>query len=421
MSSLVPAAAAGPHGWRQLALLAAAALGLGAYVAFGPNHAKRRKQRSLRKRRLNGGEPPGLTNFGTTCFVNAVVQALAASDEFYDWVCSGQEEEHSVHQALREALEYLNNESEKEVEGQKSAVNLLRSLRMHGWTIDPDQQDAYELLHVLFTSLEEETNKVDPIQSPTGDLSLVDDGDPVTESEGFFSRVSESGIGLKRTPSEVRMRRRRSMTPFSGTLASKVTTDCSHNPVNSVDFSNVTLHLPQNISVGLSVDLSLLLHMYVAQESVDDQTSKQVTFGRLPRCLCFHIQRTSFAGGIVGKRNDPVTFPLKLDMSGYLYSNQLLKSSLMKDRGGEKSKALNRSPVWFDLRAVVIHIGSHNSGHYVTYRRGSSNKENAWFLISDDEVTRVSSSKVLGSQQAYMLFYDKSAVERKLQSEFRLD
>ena len=89
MPSLVPFTASS-HSWRQLALLAAAALGLGAYVAFGPNHTKRRKRRSVRKRRLNGGEPPGLTNFGTTCFVNAIIQALAASDEFYDWISQDQ-------------------------------------------------------------------------------------------------------------------------------------------------------------------------------------------------------------------------------------------------------------------------------------------------------------------------------------------
>ena len=38
---------------------------------------------------------------------------------------------------------------------------------------------------------------------------------------------------------------------------------------------------------------------------------KQLTFARLPECICFHIQRTAFEKGIPRKRNDPVLFPDK--------------------------------------------------------------------------------------------------------------
>lgn len=51
-------------------------------------------------------------------------------------------------------------------------------------------------------------------------------------------------------------------------------------------------------SLGL-VTLDVLLQMFVSQEFVEDTSSrskenfvKQLTFGRLPDCLCFHIQRT---------------------------------------------------------------------------------------------------------------------------------
>ena len=39
------------------------------------------------------------------------------------------------------------------------------------------------------------------------------------------------------------------------------------------------------------------------------------------------------------------------------------------------------------LRAVSVHIGRPESGHFITYRRGIGNEgENAWYRTSDAEV-----------------------------------
>ena len=69
-----------------------------AYVAFGPpseetaltvNSSPRRKGR--RRRRL-AGEPCGLHNAGKTCFVNAVLQAIAACPVMLLWLEERKEE-----------------------------------------------------------------------------------------------------------------------------------------------------------------------------------------------------------------------------------------------------------------------------------------------------------------------------------------
>ncbi|KAF9566419.1 hypothetical protein EC968_003763 [Mortierella alpina] len=87
--------------------------------------------------------------------------------------------------------------------------------------------------------------------------------------------------------------------------------------------------------------------------------------------------------------------------------------------------------VWYRLCAVVVHLGSHNSGHFVTYRRISPARppsplssesslagdkrvreeegdvdKDLWWRISDEDVQIVDWSLVRAAE-AYMLFYEK--------------
>lgn len=63
----------------------------------------------------------------------------------------------------------------------------------------------------------------------------------------------------------------------------------------------------------------------------------------------------------------------------------------------------------YQLNAVVLHYGSHDSGHFVAYRRvKQSETQDAWFYISDRDVQQVDESRVFehGCQFVYMLFYE---------------
>ncbi|KAG0202999.1 hypothetical protein BGX33_009359 [Mortierella sp. NVP41] len=71
--------------------------------------------------------------------------------------------------------------------------------------------------------------------------------------------------------------------------------------------------------------------------------------------------------------------------------------------------------VVYRLLSVVVHLGSHNSGHFVTYRRIPSDcederptmeDEDKWWRISDEDVQIVEWSLVKNAE-AYMLFYEK--------------
>ncbi|GME81715.1 unnamed protein product [Ambrosiozyma monospora] len=55
----------------------------------------------------------------------------------------------------------------------------------------------------------------------------------------------------------------------------------------------------------------------------------------------------------------------------------------------------------YQLFAVVCHIGSVNTGHYISMVK---NREGLWFKFDDATVTMVSQDEVLNSR-AYLLFY----------------
>ncbi|KAF9125183.1 hypothetical protein BG015_004940 [Linnemannia schmuckeri] len=72
--------------------------------------------------------------------------------------------------------------------------------------------------------------------------------------------------------------------------------------------------------------------------------------------------------------------------------------------------------VLYRLWSVVVHLGSHNSGHFVTYRRipcsngdqssREASNEDKWWRISDEDVQIVEWTLVKNAE-AYMLYYEK--------------
>ncbi len=240
-------------------------------------------------------------------------------------------------------------------------------------------------------------------------------------------------------------------------------------PLSSSTFNNITLSLPR-VSLVLthsSVSLETLLQMYVSRESVSsgdggsgDASSKgivkQLTFGRLPHCLCLHVQRTAMEMGRPSKRNDHVAFPDLLDMSRYAYASQAVKTQELekksrewaakatgavdtevkekknndeadkeKEEGSEKGEIKlpplplgpDRPRVRYKLRSVVVHLGAINSGHYLTYRKGPTGGKmsDKWFLTSDEKVEEVDDVQVKSSN-AYMLFYEREEPAMRVMS-----
>ncbi|KAH8332034.1 hypothetical protein KR067_009552 [Drosophila pandora] len=266
---------------------------------------------------------------------------------------------------------------------------------------------------------------------------------PQSQELGLNRRVSSSCRSLERLhrgPGRVsiwsNMMPSQVAHPFQGAMGAQIVCNgCgSKSAVRYDKFDSVTLNLPPQRRTGLS--LGHLLSDYITSEDLSDVKcdscnettthTKSVTFAKLPACLCIHVARTVWLPtGQVCKRQDYVHFPESLSMAPYsfvqphlnsqagtpwgstmsLYSSSLPMNNGVSVGGGEGFGTMFPKNL-YRLLAVVVHSGEANSGHFVTYRRGSLRNAHRWFYTSDTIVREVSIDEVL-SVPAYLLFYDR--------------
>uniref|UniRef100_A0A182QZR2 ubiquitinyl hydrolase 1 n=1 Tax=Anopheles farauti TaxID=69004 RepID=A0A182QZR2_9DIPT len=129
-----------------------AAVVVGAFVFWGPSGSSK-----LRQRR---GQIAGLHNFGKTCFLNTLLQALAACPQFIAWLqLHNTKDKKSLVSSLQNVLEVVNG-THPTLRGDPYAPGaVIRALHSLGWVISPEEHDAHELLLVILSSLEEEVSK----------------------------------------------------------------------------------------------------------------------------------------------------------------------------------------------------------------------------------------------------------------------
>ncbi|RZF42687.1 hypothetical protein LSTR_LSTR001482 [Laodelphax striatellus] len=463
-------------------LATAIAVIIGAYVFWGPaSNPRRRKQVPV----------VGLQNLGFTCFLNALLQALASCPIFKKWLESSQQG--PVSQALLNLLNVLSNEADSSVEDPYSPMEMIQILRDNGWAISPGEQDAHELFHHMILTLEEESQKSHPNVSGCLSDALLP---PVGPSIKSNTAVSKSTTNLKQshnnhvipvsssTPSTLNGRvesldisaqgdtkspspvldinRNPIPSPFTGFLTSQTKcTECGFKSVLRYDkFDSLSVHLPpveEGTGTTPSHTLTQLLDRFVSTELINgfncdgcnkdapegsppilSSALKNLSIGKLPRCLCIHIPRTLIHdNGHPYKRNDYVDFPEFLGMDPYT-QNAIMKHQKAEqaDTNGVATDLSSGSTVlkrlhnhfkfkpcnnWYRLKAVVVHKGPIEGGHFVTYRRGpldttirhrssdsNSHVEQRWFLTSDSDVRAATLCEAMQSS-AYLLFYEKYA------------
>lgn len=149
--------------------LTAAAV-VGAFVFWGPSTSST----------SNRGRLAGLVNLGKTCFLNAVLHALAACPQFLTWLqMDSSAKETSLRCTLSTVLSgnsvrsdagslvlmfflffLVINGINKSVQDTYAPAAVINALKRLGWVIPAGEQDAHELLNVLLTTLDEETQKI---------------------------------------------------------------------------------------------------------------------------------------------------------------------------------------------------------------------------------------------------------------------
>ncbi|KAJ2160155.1 ubiquitin-specific protease ubp1 [Coemansia sp. RSA 552] len=146
------------------------------------------------------------------------------------------------------------------------------------------------------------------------------------------------------------------------------------------------------VAASLRNDVQRPLPDIPLRKARNQVSTKQVAFAKLPPCLCLHLSRSTFTpDGYPVKNPCHVRFPEYLDFSPYTTSGNLRvspeKSMIESSRGaaaGLKAGTYSTRRIRdalealgpdanlqasYRLQAVVVHIGSHSYGHFITYRR----------------------------------------------------
>ncbi|XP_011493868.1 PREDICTED: ubiquitin carboxyl-terminal hydrolase 30 [Ceratosolen solmsi marchali] len=453
------------------------ALAVGVFVLWGPSPRPRRK-----------GQVVGIKNLEYTCFLNSLLQSLAACPVFIEWLFKRHDDKkpESFTNNLMMVIDKINGFTD-DAFGSVRPIEVITSLGPL-WNFAPGHQDAHELFHVFLSALQAELQTScrkgclsDALpKTPMVITDIKGSGDPVNlrsvscndivsvnEKRDFpneknkqnknlpshivsyaqsianvsatvpavkpgiiIARSSEllskiigdhgaEGDSLRPWSSLCTIPLQSSTStlsnkvhPFSGLLTSQlICTECKwKGSVHFEKLESVSLPLPPANDGLIWKRLTLigLLSRLVSREVIHDvqcdgcnnrcAAFKTLTFGKLPKCLCLHIPRTTWSpSGMPIKRDDSVIFNecLILDPFTYTETNRKNSQGNIHTMPILSRQSLQHVKHKYYLYAVIEHQGPVDAGHFVCYRRG--NRPGQWLYTSDTIVQKVALEDVLNA------------------------
>lgn len=392
-----------------------------------------------------------LLNMGNTCFVNSALQALASFDLFFDYLSMTRENQQKckVASTLLEDLTALKEPlNDYGIRAKLNSVPVVEEYFIESM----EQQDSSEFITFLMEWVDTEVrDTLKILQKPDLFAEKKKISERIGETENYLLTKEGGGYHVcsrKRSPAkpskkdvevtnslpdntstygkafakdlevsgkvnlnlhdDLRHRRLDTPTnhpnPFAGTVKSSLTCENGHVSPTYVNF----LHL----SVPINRTLEDCFREYTKVEEVEWNcevckeerekgknihysrvAKKQLSIGHPPKILCVHFQRlvhrNTSRGFGARKLDTAIKLNLEFNISPYCTG----------PLSGEKP-----TKIMYDLRAIIVHLGGSAGGHYVTYKRYSTDY---WVYISDDEYRSVSTEEAL-NVPAFMLFYSIS-------------
>ncbi|KIH62000.1 ubiquitinyl hydrolase 1, partial [Ancylostoma duodenale] len=173
---------------------------------------------------------------------------------------------------------------------------------------------------------------------------------------------------------------------------------CGEQSATFEECSLITVELPVHAS---RTSLQQCLSSHFSQTTLDGdcrwncprcrapkRASRLTKLWSLPPVVVVHLKRFSMENGDYAKNTMPVDFdPSRLDLSEYLHQNS------------------PENPEPYRLYAVTNHCGRLNSGHYTALVCHGTTGE---WLRFDDESVSSSSANGINTSEAYMLYYKRA-------------
>lgn len=344
----------------------------------------------------------GLTNLGATCYMASCIQHLFM-----------------MPQAREAVLKVDQNQA------QKHATTLQELQRMFAYLMESERKSYNPRSFCRVYQM---------------DHQPLNTGEQKDMAEFFIDVVSKME---EMTPDLKRLLKRL----FCGILGNNVVSlDCGHVSRTQEDFYTVRCQVAQMRD----------LHESLAEVTVKDtlegdnmytcdqcgrkvRAEKRACFKKLPEILCFNTMRYTFNMLTMQKEkvNTHFSFPMKLDMSGYV--EKTLLPQQYQESLAESKTDCNDEVYEYNLIGVTVHTGNADGGHYYSFikeRNGPhSHAQDRWFLFNDAEVKQFDPSQIENecfggemtsktydtvtekyldfsfekTNSAYMLFYERCA------------
>ncbi|KAI0464451.1 hypothetical protein LJB42_002066 [Komagataella kurtzmanii] len=328
---------------------------------------------------IDGSRPPslkastglrGFINMGATCFMSSIVQTIVHNPFVRDYFLSGyhakcpKKMDTCITCCIDEIFKVFYGTDE--TKGYGPTALLTAAWRVKNSLAGYSEQDAHEFWQFLLDEIHKSDTELHPELDDTSTCRCI------------------------------------THKTFAGQLQSTVTCEkCLHSK-NTVDpMLDLSLEIAK-ISKD-KVTLNDCLDLFTSKEKLDSMTicshckkettrTKQLLVRKLPPILAFQLKRFEHSASSSTKIETHVGFPLFLDMEPYTVSE-----TLNSNEQGRASWGL----MTYQLFAIVIHIGSVNTGHYICIIK---NRDGNWFKFDDSRITLVSQDYVSKSN-AYLLYY----------------